>query len=397
MSHLLRIRLPDVPGTLGAVATAIGAVGANIEAIEIVEHGADGTAVDDVFVDLTPGLLPDVVISAVQRIDGVQVLWVTRYAAGGNLSLDLEAVEAITEKPARAIRRLTELVPRAFRADWALVADAADGAVSRVEWTPGAPDLPARGARVVPTRPSCSARTWRRVGRVVRDRGCRNPARVTDPRDRVRPLRRPGDPRLRARPPQPPRSLDRVDRRDRHDPIAVATMRIERWDGEQALDRSAEIWPVYERVFGDRANERDWRDAAFERHCGRRRFRLDAAFADASGDVSDGRLVGFAYGYVGDRGQYWPDRVAAALGDDIATAWVGGHFEFVELAVVEDMRRRGVGRALHDALMTDPLVDRALLSTDDDPQSPAALLYRSRGWERLTLLEPGVQVMGLRL
>ncbi|HSS67088.1 MAG TPA: ACT domain-containing protein [Nocardioidaceae bacterium] len=142
MSHLLRIRLPDVPGTLGAVATAIGAVGANIEAIEIVEHGADGTAVDDVFVDLTPGLLPDVVISSVQQIAGVQVLWVSRYAAGGNLSLDLEAVEAITEEPARAIGRLTELVPRAFRADWALVADASDGVVSRVEWTPGAPDLP---------------------------------------------------------------------------------------------------------------------------------------------------------------------------------------------------------------------------------------------------------------
>jgi ribosomal protein S18 acetylase RimI-like enzyme len=160
-------------------------------------------------------------------------------------------------------------------------------------------------------------------------------------------------------------------------------MRIERWDGEQALDRSAEIWPVYERVF--------------DRHCARRQFRLVAAFDDESGDAAGGRVVGFAYGYVGDRGQYWPDRVASALGDDIAVTWVGDHFEFVELAVVEGMRRRGVGSALHDALMTDPPVDRALLSTDDDPQSPAVRLYRSRGWERLTLLEPGVQVMGLRL
>jgi hypothetical protein len=142
MSHLMRVRLPDVPGSLGAVATAIGGVGAHIEAIEIVEHHAAGTAIDDVFVDLLPGVLPDMVVSAVQRLDGVQVLWVSRYTVGGNLHLDLEAVEAITEEPARALGRLTELVPRVFRADWALVVEAADGDVSRVESTAGAPDLP---------------------------------------------------------------------------------------------------------------------------------------------------------------------------------------------------------------------------------------------------------------
>ena len=55
MSHLLRIALPDVPGSLGAVASALGAVGVNIEAIEIVEHRADGVAVDDFFIRLPTG------------------------------------------------------------------------------------------------------------------------------------------------------------------------------------------------------------------------------------------------------------------------------------------------------------------------------------------------------
>jgi hypothetical protein len=142
MSHLLRVRLPDVPGSLGAVATAIGGVGANIEAIEIVEHHPDGTAIDDVFVDLTAGVMPDMVVSAVQRLEGVEVVWVSRYAVGGNLTLDLEAIEAITEEPTRAIGRLTELVPRAFRADWALIVEASDDAVARIESTAGAPDLP---------------------------------------------------------------------------------------------------------------------------------------------------------------------------------------------------------------------------------------------------------------
>jgi hypothetical protein len=153
MSHLLRIRLPDGPGSLGKVATAIGAVGGDIDAIEIVEHAADGTAVDDVFVSLTPSLLPDVVVSAIQRIEGVQVLWVSRYAVGGNLHLDLEVVEAITGEPSHAVRRLTELVPQAFRADWAIVVDGggdrADVA-TRVEASHGAPDLPATTNGLLP-------------------------------------------------------------------------------------------------------------------------------------------------------------------------------------------------------------------------------------------------------
>jgi hypothetical protein len=147
---LLRIRLPDVPGSLGKVAAAIGGVGGNIEAIEIVEHAADGTAVDDVFVDLSSDLLPDVVVSAMQRIEGVSVLWVSRYAAGGNLNLDLEVVEAITDDPVHAVERLVELVPRGFRADWALVIDGADGASVRTDATPGAPDLPAAASRWLP-------------------------------------------------------------------------------------------------------------------------------------------------------------------------------------------------------------------------------------------------------
>lgn len=147
---------------------------------------------------------------------------------------------------------------------------------------------------------------------------------------------------------------------------------------------------MYDEVFGDQASEQDWRGSTFDRHCERRDFRLDAAF---DGDA----LVGFAYGYVGDLGQYWPDRVAAALGAEEAREWVGGHFEVVELAVRASHRRRGIGGALHDALMADPPSDRALLSTDDGDDAPAARLYRSRGWRRLALLEPGVQVMGLRL
>ena len=46
-------------------------------------------------------------------------MWISRYAAGGNLFLDLEAVEELTADAARALDRLVDLLPDVFRADWA--------------------------------------------------------------------------------------------------------------------------------------------------------------------------------------------------------------------------------------------------------------------------------------
>lgn len=120
MPFLLRVELPDVPGSLGRVATAIGEAGGDIEAIEIVEKRHDGTAVDDVLLELAPGAMPDSVVSACSAIDGVQVLWINRYTAGGNLFLDLEALEELTDDPAKALDRVVELIPVTFRSDWAV-------------------------------------------------------------------------------------------------------------------------------------------------------------------------------------------------------------------------------------------------------------------------------------
>ena len=120
MPYLLRVELPDVPGSLGAVAAAIGRAGGDIEAIEIVEHRPDGTAVDDVLLETAPGVMPDSLVSACNRLDGVQVLWVSRYGAGGNLFLDLEAVEALTQNPTTARDEIVDLLPITFRADWGM-------------------------------------------------------------------------------------------------------------------------------------------------------------------------------------------------------------------------------------------------------------------------------------
>ena len=143
MPYLLRVELPDVPGSLGRVATAIGMAGGDIEAIEIVEHRHDGTAVDDVLLETAPGAMPDSIVSACNALDGVRVVWISRYAAGGNLFLDLEAVEELTADPEDALGRLVDLLPVTFRADWAARVSKSDGLVnateaapSALEWTP---------------------------------------------------------------------------------------------------------------------------------------------------------------------------------------------------------------------------------------------------------------------
>ena len=139
MSYLLRVELPDVPGSLGRLASAIGAAGANIDAIEIVgRNGEAGTAIDDVFIAPDPGVMPDSIVSACTSLDGVTVLWISRYAAGGNLFLDLEAVESMTQDPAAAIERLVDALPTVFLVDWGVHLRRNGEGASVVHGTPAA-------------------------------------------------------------------------------------------------------------------------------------------------------------------------------------------------------------------------------------------------------------------
>ena len=164
---------------------------------------------------------------------------------------------------------------------------------------------------------------------------------------------------------------------------------IELWSPEQAQQYVAEVFAVYDAVFGDRPDYDDWRAELYDPHCARERFRLAAA-------RDEGQLVGFAWGYIGRPGQFWSDWVLETMPEEVTREWVGGHFEFVELAVRPEHRRHGYGRRLHDVLLDGVPADRALLSTDAD-DSPAVRLYTSHGWRTLGLLKPDVRLMGIRL
>ena len=63
VTYLLRVMLPDRPGALGAVATALGQVGADILSVDVVERAA-GRATDDIVIELPTDRLADSLVSA---------------------------------------------------------------------------------------------------------------------------------------------------------------------------------------------------------------------------------------------------------------------------------------------------------------------------------------------
>ncbi len=195
MSYLLRVVLPDRPGMLGAVATALGEVGGDIVSLDVVERGPDG-AVDDLVVAMPPGGLADRLITAAQRVPGVVVESLRPYYGAEDLHRDLELVDVLAASPADGLDLLVANAPGVFRAGWALLLGAGPTVLGV---SPGAPDvdgldlpwLPLRSARRLDPREEWVPERWRALGTELAA------APVGSP-DRAVLLGRPGGPRFRA-------------------------------------------------------------------------------------------------------------------------------------------------------------------------------------------------------
>jgi hypothetical protein len=142
MSYLLRVALPDRPGALGAVATALGTAGIDIVSLTVVERGPAG-AVDDLVVELPPMGLADRVLTAAHSVEGVRVEALRHYSArDGNPPDELEVADALTARPEAALATLTGMVSGLFHADWAVLLERLAGDDVRIRSaSTGAPDL----------------------------------------------------------------------------------------------------------------------------------------------------------------------------------------------------------------------------------------------------------------
>jgi hypothetical protein len=132
----IRIKLPDRPGTLGTVARTLGAAGADIVQVVVLERAA-GRAVDDVTVTWPDGVSLDVLCDALCSVRGVAVDGIWRTSEAPGVFSDVEVVGQMAANPPNGVVALVEAVPKIFGADWAAMLTAG-GVVTHASWQ--APD-----------------------------------------------------------------------------------------------------------------------------------------------------------------------------------------------------------------------------------------------------------------
>jgi hypothetical protein len=119
---VVRVWLPDRPGALGLVASRIGAIGADIVGVDVLER-SEHVAVDEFAVTLASEDLVKLLVREIEEVDGASVEQWERVERFPDPLDALETVEhvcgAANSKDLAA--RLTESVRSEFSADWAAV------------------------------------------------------------------------------------------------------------------------------------------------------------------------------------------------------------------------------------------------------------------------------------
>ncbi|SDH62183.1 ACT domain-containing protein [Sinosporangium album] len=135
MSLRVRVSLPDRPGALGQVARVLGALGADILHLTVLERET-GRAVDD-FTVAWPGFMGgEDVADRLAAVPGVRVegVWPTREMPGAAPDYDL--LRHVAADPARACLTLVDALPGVVAADWAVILTPAAEILHRSMHTP---------------------------------------------------------------------------------------------------------------------------------------------------------------------------------------------------------------------------------------------------------------------
>ena len=157
VSFLLRLVLPDRPGALGAVATALGTVGADILSIDVIQRSPGGSATDDFVVELPSDKLADSLVSAAATVEGVHVESIRPYHGQIDPHRELELLDKLGRNPQDPLAVLADGCARVFRAGWALVlaapVDARSAVLAAGGGAPELSTLPTPWWPPTPTRP----------------------------------------------------------------------------------------------------------------------------------------------------------------------------------------------------------------------------------------------------
>lgn len=149
-SYLLRVQLEDRPGSLGSLAVALGSVGADILSLDVVERGA-GNAVDDLVVELPAGAMPDMLITAAERINGVYVDSIRPHTGLLEAHRELELIDHVAAAGRKdRLQVLADEAPRVLRVGWTTVIRLTESGPERIVGSPSAPETQAANTPWLP-------------------------------------------------------------------------------------------------------------------------------------------------------------------------------------------------------------------------------------------------------
>lgn len=142
MSYLIRVSLPDVPGSLGELAVAFGLADANIQSVDIVQAGTDGTVTDDVVVNLPTGTMVDTVVTAASAVEGAEVDSIRPFTGSVDRRGQVQMLARIARQGNNleaAMDELVEVIPRTMTSSWAVVLRNTATGLQRVAASQAAP------------------------------------------------------------------------------------------------------------------------------------------------------------------------------------------------------------------------------------------------------------------
>jgi hypothetical protein len=153
MLYVLRVSLPDIPGSLGSAATALSAVGANIVNLRVIDR--DGNhAFDEICVE-AESVLPEDLRKAVEGCPGVVVETIRRISRIPDPLGALTLADRLARGEGPPIDVLISGLPDALSASWAMALEASDRGLATLSATP---DAPAPGILEAPWLPLVGAR-----------------------------------------------------------------------------------------------------------------------------------------------------------------------------------------------------------------------------------------------
>jgi hypothetical protein len=139
-TYVVRLWLPDRPGALGQVASRIGSVRGDVVGIDILETG-NGTAVDELVVQLPDPSVVDLLVHEIGQVDGVKVEEIRSLGSGGHDprldALETAAILVGASSPTELLEAVCEHAGRSLAADWVAVVEISTGAIRE-----GSSDVP---------------------------------------------------------------------------------------------------------------------------------------------------------------------------------------------------------------------------------------------------------------